>query len=107
MPKFEFERIIIDLDDVDEGPREKSCSVADHKWELEIEDGTVSLIATDPCPEEKAAKMDWPVCRQQYWDREDIYMAKNVPVKVRHVDDSTPSTPSGPAEYGFYLEIEL
>lgn len=93
-----------------EGGWQKSCVIADHEWELEIEEGAVILHAINPCSAEQIEAMGpdgWPVCRDRYWEREDIVMYKRVPVKVRHVDDSIPSTPNGPAEYGFYLELEL
>jgi hypothetical protein len=50
---------------------------------------------------------DWPhaspVCFAGI-DSEEIYA--EIPVTVTYVDDSTPSTPYGPAEYGHYLEVE-
>lgn len=102
------------FDEPPKPPREgwkPACRVSDHEWELSIEEGEVTLHCKNPHTDEEAEQMDpdqgIPVCKESYWDRMDIFMPKRVPVKVRHVDDSTPDTPNGPAEYGFYLELEL
>lgn len=93
-----------------EGGWNKACGLDDHKWDLVVEDGKASLNCRDPHSEEFCGLVDPngppPVCGYPYWVQEDIYI-ESIPVKVKHVDDSTPSTPAGPAEYGFYLEIEV
>jgi hypothetical protein len=111
MPKFN-EPIHIDFaPDVDEpeGGWEKACTVEDHSWEMELEEGAAILHPTDPCSDEKIAAMGpyaWPVCRERYWDQLDIVMHERIPVKVTHVDDSSPAGPWGPAEYGFYIKVK-
>lgn len=93
-----------------EGGWKTPCIIADHKWALEIEEGKVELVCLDPHPESFAEECNdgggLPVCLFPYWEREDLITVNAIPAKVTHVDDSTPSTPNGPAEYGFYIEIE-
>lgn len=85
------------------------CIIADHKWSLEVEGGSASLRCLDPHPEEFSNQVNPvygpPVCLSQYWESDDLH-CEGIPVQVRHVDDSTPSTPMGPAEYGFWIEIK-
>lgn len=85
------------------------CQLADHKWTLVIEDGQVRLECVDPHPEsfinEIRPDRRYPACLDHYWQAEDLY-CDGIPVKVTHIDDSTPSTPNGPAEYGFYITVE-
>jgi hypothetical protein len=72
---------------------------------LEIEDGNVHLACKDSCdPALFDPSAPTPVCLVG-WLAEDLIA--EVPVTVTYVDDSTPSTPAGPAEFGFYLEIQL
>jgi hypothetical protein len=93
-----------------EGGWKKACTVADHKWALEIEEGRVQLVCLDPHPVEFAAEVEpsrgSPVCLDPYWEPEDVGTTTPIPVKFEHVDDNTPSTPAGPAEYSFYMTIE-
>jgi hypothetical protein len=108
---------VFELDDVYDMPErrkpdggwKKPCNVADHKWGLFIEEGQAILECLDPHPESFAAECDpqcgIPVCADQYWLREDVHMNRHIPVAVEHIDDSTPSTPNGPAEYSFYIQI--
>lgn len=93
-----------------EGGWKKACTVVDHKWALEVEGGKVSLVCLDPHPETFMDEVDpeygAPVCLDQYWERDDLNTPRAIPVKVKHIQDNTPSTPNGPAEYGFWIEIE-
>jgi hypothetical protein len=107
MARLNFDIIDLEEPEEPEGGWDKSCVIADHQWELVIEEGIASISATDPCSEEKAKRMEWPVCRQPYWEREDLAINFRLPVKVTHIDDSSPAGPWGPAEYGFYIEVEL
>ena len=102
--------------DDDPEPREepesgwkKSCTIADHRWGLDIEEGKVILKCLDPHPEEFVNEIDpyhgLPVCLDPYWVSEDLG-GEIKEVHVEHVDDSTPSTPEGPAEYGYYIVIK-
>jgi hypothetical protein len=92
-----------------EGGWTKPCVIADHEWELDIEEGMASLVPTNPHTEEEVARMDPSlgsgICAYPYWEREDLFVEGRIPVKVEHVDDSSPSTPAGPAEYGFYVKV--
>jgi hypothetical protein len=85
------------------GWRKPTCTFASHSWELEVEGGRANLTCKDPCDPAlfDPARLE-PLCLFP-WEPEDLVM--DIPVTVTHVDDSTPSTPAGPAEYGFYLEI--
>lgn len=91
-----------------EGGWKKACQVEDHRWTLSVEEGRAELVCLDPHPQQFAEEVDpqrgMPVCLDPYWEPEDLFA--EVAVQVRHVDDSSPSTPAGPAEYGFYLEIK-
>jgi hypothetical protein len=94
------------------GWRKPTCTFESHRWELEVEGGRADLTCTDPCdsrPDEHVRSAPLfdpaeppPVCLFP-WEPEDIVM--DIPVTVTYVDDSTPSTPAGPAEYGYYLEV--
>jgi hypothetical protein len=92
------------------GGWKKACVVADHKWALEVEEGRVQLVCQDPHPPEFAQQVDpargAPCCLEPYWESDDVGTGSDpIPVKFEHVDDSTPSTPAGPAEYGFYMVV--
>jgi hypothetical protein len=110
--KFDIDDSLFDVPEPvePEGGWKKACTVADHKWALEIEEGRAQMVCLDPHPESFAAEVDpvrgSPVCLMPYWESDDIGTVNPIPVKFEHVDDSTPSTPNGPAEYGFYMTIE-
>lgn len=90
-----------------------TCSWESHKWHMEIEDGKVSVHCTDPCgpAEHFDPSLPVPVCvamQEGYFEPEDFgtdAWNQPWPVKLTYVDDSTPSTPAGPAEYGFYFTL--
>lgn len=80
------------------------CTFASHSWSLEVENGRVGLNCTDPCDGRLFNPLGLtPVCLYP-WEPEDLF-AESIPVTVTHINDSTPSTPSGPAEYSYYLEV--
>lgn len=84
------------------------CSWETHRWALSIEDGRASIQCSDPCEGPFDPEKPIPAC-SPHLDMpmaEDIYI-EDLPVRVHYVDDSTPSTPVGPAEYGYYFEIEV
>lgn len=84
------------------GWRKPNCTFESHRWELEIDHGIARLACTDPCDPSPFDPAEPPVCLHP-WDAEDLAM--DIPVTVTYVDDSTPSTAAGPAEYGYYLEV--
>jgi hypothetical protein len=88
------------------GWREITCTWESHTWHLWLEDGKFSIQCADPCDlnqfDPAAGKM--PLCHWEF-DPEDCGTPEPIPVRLTYVDDSTPSTPMGPAEYGFYIEV--
>lgn len=82
-----------------------TCTFESHKWTLEIEEGRASIHCCDPCdpstfhPAAGDATCEYP------WEPEDLTTPDPIPVLPTYVDDSTPCTPAGPAEYGFYIEV--
>lgn len=107
MPKFvEFDLDIPDLVEPPEGWHEITCSFDSHKWGVELEEGNYRVVCLDPCDMEKfnPAGSGIPACHWEIYP-EDFHTPAPIPVKLNYVDDSTPSTPMGPAEYGFYVEV--
>lgn len=84
------------------GWHKPSCTFSGHHWALEIEQGQVSFHCLDPCDPDL---YEWvPSCHNEFY-AEDCFTPERIPVALKWVDDSTPSTPAGPAEYGFYIEV--
>ncbi len=87
------------------GWHKPDCTFESHSWVLEVEDGRFQVICADPCD---AALFDpsepTPRCLHD-WEPEDFHTPEPLPVQLVYVDDSTPSTPAGPAEYDFYIEV--
>jgi hypothetical protein len=81
---------------------EPTCSFESHRWVLDIEDGHASIDCLDPCEDVFDPDGLIPVCLAGV-EPEEIFA--QIPVTVTYVDDSTPSSIDGPAEYGFYLEV--
>jgi hypothetical protein len=92
------------------------CKVEDHTWVIEFDAGSHSVSCKNPHTPIEREAMDrynlaqgkgfyFPVCGDDVGDYVGTGVAGEIEVKLRHVDDSTPSTPAGPAEYGYYLEI--
>lgn len=83
-----------------------TCNFSSHRWGLEAEEGVARLRCLDKCD---LSRIDpsgpIPCCDDTYFLPEDVVTAAPIPVRVVFVDDSTPSTPDGPAEYGYWLEI--
>jgi hypothetical protein len=89
-----------------EGGWRRPCDFGDHRWSVQIEEGQATLICEDPCtPEGFDPNGRTPTCHCD-WPSEDVSFAERIPVTVRFINDSTPSTVDGPAEYGYWLEIE-
>lgn len=89
------------------GWRHVTCTWESHKWHLWLEDGKFSIQCADPCDLNQidpASGKGLPVCHWEFYP-EDCGTPEPIPVKLTYVDDSTPSTPAGPAEYGFYIEV--
>ncbi len=90
-----------------EGGWQPHCKVQDHLWKVEFDGpGGVSLVCVDPCSEEKLASYEpngvIPGC--DLCDLEELG-GETEPFKLRWHDDSVPSTPAGPAEYGGWFEV--
>jgi hypothetical protein len=94
------------------------CTVEDHTWVLEFDAGSYHVSCKNPhtpieieamyrYSQQDASMGNWryPVCGDDVGDYVHTGIAGEIEVKLNHVDDSTPSTPAGPAEYGYYLEI--
>lgn len=84
-----------------------TCSFESHKWQLEVEEGRARIICVDPCPSEPYTFDPCgptPTCLCD-WMPEDFSTPEALPVRLRFVDDSSPSTPMGPAEYGFWIDV--
>lgn len=83
----------------------KPCGFEDHAWVLEVDEGRATIHAADPCD---LSRFDpsgpTPTC-EILWEPEDLGTVAPIPVNVTLVNDSTPSTPAGPAEYSFYIEL--
>ncbi len=83
-----------------------TCTFESHKWALEIEDGHAHIHCCDPCdPSAFDPSAGQATCASDLWNQEDFHTPGAIPVRLTYVDDSTPSTPAGPAEYGFYIEV--
>lgn len=83
----------------------KPCDFADHRWVLDVEDGRACVRCADPCdPNVYDLAGRTPTCLCD-WQPEDFHTPEPLPVVLTYVDDSTPSTPAGPAEYGYYIEV--
>jgi hypothetical protein len=82
-----------------------SCTFESHHWEMEVDDGRASISCTDPCnPYIFDPREPTPICLHD-WEPEDFHTPDPIPVALTFVDDSTPSTPAGSAEYGYYIEV--
>lgn len=86
------------------GWRPITCTWESHHWTLEVEDGRASIMCADPCEPLHDPAGPIPVCLCD-WQPEDYHTPEPIPVALTFVDDSTPSTPAGPAEFGFYIEV--
>lgn len=87
------------------GWREPDCSFEGHKWTLEIEQGHIYISCVDPCdPKLFNPNGRTPICIVP-WESEDYITPEPIPVKLTYVDESTPSSPAGPVEYGFCIEV--
>jgi hypothetical protein len=84
----------------------KPCLIEAHRWGIELEDGRASVVCLDPCDPDlfDSGAQGTPACLHE-WYAEDFCTVEPIPVAATYVDDSTPSTPAGPAEYGFYVEL--
>lgn len=82
-----------------------TCSFESHRWELDVEEGRASVRCADPCdPDLFEPGGRTPACLCD-WLAEDFFTPEPIPVHVKYVDDSSPSTPNGPAEWGYYLVV--
>lgn len=86
-----------------------ACKVGDHRWKIEFDAGTINVYALDPCDRIKRESMirnhGYPACSEKDgWVRDGL--SGEIEIKLTYVDDSTASTPAGPAEYGYYIEVE-
>lgn len=93
------------------GWHEITCTFESHKWELTVEDGYVSVQCTDPCDDPFKPKLfdpskPAPICLHD-WQPEDFFTPEPIPVTCQIVHESTPSTPAGPAEYSYYIEVRV
>lgn len=89
----------------DGGWQEATCSFESHKWALEVEDGHTGVRCLDPCdPAMFRPSGPTPTCLVD-WPIEDFFSGEPLPVALTYVEDSTPSTPAGPGEYGYYIEV--
>lgn len=91
------------------GWRIPDCTFASHHWMLTVEDGHASVACVDPCDDAYHPRLfdpalPTPVCMHE-WDPSDFFTPDGIPVALTYVDDSTPSTPAGPAEYSYYIEV--
>lgn len=85
------------------------CTVQSHKWAIELDEGIARLVCADRCPDPNVYDPAGitPAClMSDYWVREDLQTEGSIPVEITLVDDSTPSTPDGPAEYGFWIDVK-
>jgi hypothetical protein len=85
----------------------KPCGFDDHQWGIELEDGRARLVCLDPCDLDNICcdpNGPLPTCAVR-WEAEDLVTSRPIPVTLEFVDDSTPSTPNGPAEFGFWIEV--
>lgn len=87
-----------------EGWHPITCTWESHQWTLDVEDGRAFVACADPCEPLHDPAGPIPVCLCE-WQPEDLFTPDSIPVRLVYVDDSTPSTPAGPAEYGFYIEV--
>lgn len=84
-----------------------TCSFESHKWQMEIEEGRVRITCVDPCSSEPytyAPDGPIPTCLAP-WESDDFNTPEALPVRLRFVDDSTPDSWLGPAEYGFWIDV--
>lgn len=84
-----------------------TCSFESHKWAVEIDMGRATLICLDPCPSEPYTfdpSGPTPTCLCP-WEGDDLSTPEPLPVRLRFVDDSTPDSWLGPAEYGFWIDV--
>jgi hypothetical protein len=99
---------------VDPIPLRPPCTLDDHTFVIELDGGSFSVRAKDPhSAVECEAMVRWAEANGRYpmpmCDVHDDYiqngLAGEIEVKLTHIDDSTPSTPSSPAEYGYWIEF--
>lgn len=86
------------------GWRQITCSFESHRWVLHVEGGRASISCADSCDPtwfDPAGRTPACLCD---WQPEDFF-GEDIPVALEYVDDSTPSTPAGPAEYGYYIVV--
>jgi hypothetical protein len=83
-----------------------TCTFESHTWHLDVESGHATITCADPCDPDvlDLSSGNLPACLCD-WQPEDFGTAEPIPVRLTYVDDSTPSTPMGPAEYGYYIEV--
>lgn len=82
------------------------CDFEDHQWGLTVEEGRASLWCLDPCDADVYDPAgSQPACLQ-WWENDDLCTPEPIPVRPVFVDDSTPSGPWGPAEYGYWIDLK-
>lgn len=88
----------------------KPCRFEDHLWILEFEENRVSVR-----PKDRHSAIEREAMRRAsytegicscYAEVTDNMLYGTMTVKIQYHDDSSPSGPWGPAEYGYYLTIE-
>lgn len=94
------------LPEPEDGWKEVTCDWKSHRWAFHIEDGRIRIECLDPCDlTQFNPSGPLPVCDTDYLVSEDFYSVNPIEVKLRFVDDSTPDSWLGPAEYGYYIEV--
>lgn len=81
-----------------------TCRVETHRWHLDLDDGSFHITCMDPCEGHFDPSAPQPVCRHDF-EPHDFTTPDPLAITLTYVDDSTASTPAGPAEYGFYIEV--
>lgn len=107
---IDFSEIFPEPEEPEGGWIQPTCTWESHKWALEIEDGSFHIKCLDPCDMTKIdPNATIPVCEwgMNYCEPTDFGTPWDAPMPIRleFVDDSTPSTPMGPAEYGYYILV--
>lgn len=91
------------------GWKEVTCSYESHKWQIELDGGHFYVQCVDPCPdpEHYDSSKGLPACiaHQHYGESADFCTPDPLPIRLKFIDESTPDSWMGPAEYGFYIEV--
>lgn len=87
-----------------EGGWQPACKVQDHLWKIECDAGHLGLVCVDPCSEEKLDTYDLAGMTPGCLLDAEMVGGETPPFKLKYIDDSTPSGPWGPAEYGGWFE---